>query len=90
MRPDPVRVAEAARATDGVAAAIQRLLLGLDRANLTLTLRRCLGELFGIRRLEGKGTLVLTFDASGDSVLALTRTVNGLATLTARQGDRSG
>ena len=36
-------------------------------------LEACLGELFGLRRLEGKGKLALAVEASGDSVLALTR-----------------
>jgi len=50
----------------------------------------CLGELFGIRRLEGKGNLMLSIEASGTSVLALTRTIAGTANLTARQGGISG
>src|SRR5947199_70320 len=53
-------------------------------------LESCLGELFGIRRLEGKGHLTLALDASGDSVLALTRTLAGAGTLTARQGAIAG
>jgi len=53
-------------------------------------LEACLGELFGLRRLEGKGTLALTVEASGDSVLALTRTMAGTANLTGRQGAITG
>src|SRR4051812_16500660 len=53
-------------------------------------LESCLGELFGIRRLEGKGHLTLALDASGDSVMALTRTLAGTGTLTARQGAIAG
>jgi AsmA protein len=49
-------------------------------------LESCLGELFGTRRLEGKGTLTLAVEASGDSILALTHTLSGTATLTAQQG----
>jgi len=49
-------------------------------------LESCLGELFGIRKLEGKGNLSLSVEASGDTVLALTRTLSGTADLTARQG----
>jgi AsmA protein len=49
-------------------------------------LETCLGDLFGLRRLEGKGTLTFSIAASGDSVLAFTHTLNGSATLTARQG----
>jgi AsmA protein len=53
-------------------------------------LESCLGELFGIRRLEGKGSLTLSVEALGDSVLALTRTMGGSATLAARQGAIAG
>ncbi len=53
-------------------------------------LEACLGELFGVRRLEGKGNLSFSVEASGDSVMALTRTLGGTATLTARQGAITG
>jgi AsmA protein len=49
-------------------------------------LESCLGDLFGIRKLEGKGDLALVLEASGDSVFALTRTLGGTATLAGRQG----
>jgi AsmA protein len=53
-------------------------------------LESCLGELFGMRRLEGKGNLTLAVDATGDSVFALTRTMTGNAPLAARQGASAG
>jgi len=46
----------------------------------------CLGELFGTRRLEGKGTLTFAVKASGDSILGFAQTLNGSATLSAKQG----
>lgn len=46
----------------------------------------CLGEMFGIRKLEGRGNLSLAVEATGESVLDLTRTLAGTAELTARQG----
>jgi len=49
-------------------------------------LEPCLGDLFGIHRLEGKGTLTFTVDATGDSVFAFARTLHGSTTLTANQG----
>jgi AsmA protein len=49
-------------------------------------LENCLGELFQFRRLEGRGDMAITIDAAGDSVLAMTRTMNGAAGLTGRQG----
>jgi AsmA protein len=49
-------------------------------------LETCLGELFGTRRLEGKGTLTFAVKASGDSILGFAQTLNGSATLSAKQG----
>ena len=63
---------------------------GIDlKAQLLFTdvdLESCLGELFAVRRLEGRGDLAFTIDASGSSVLALTRSLNGEANLTTNQG----
>lgn len=53
-------------------------------------LESCLGDLFAIRKLEGRGHLSLAVEASGDSILALTRTLAGTAELTARQGAIAG
>lgn len=53
-------------------------------------LETCMSELFGLRRLEGKGNLQVALDASGPNVLALTRTLNGTASLTGRQGALAG
>lgn len=46
----------------------------------------CLGELFNFRRLEGKGHISVGIEGTGQSVLALTHTLNGSAEITARQG----
>lgn len=53
-------------------------------------LETCLGELFGIRKLEGRGDIAMAFEASGDSVFGLTRTLAGTATLAGRQGALAG
>ena len=47
-------------------------------------------QLFGLRRLEGTGNLSLNVEGKGDSVLALTRTMNGNATLTGMNGALAG
>jgi AsmA protein len=56
----------------------------LQLANVDL--ESCLGDLFGVRRLEGKGTLTFAVNASGDSILTFAQTLNGSATLSAKQG----
>ena len=49
-------------------------------------LESCLGQLFGLRRLEGKGNIALAVEGAGDSVLAVTHTLNGTANLVGTNG----
>jgi AsmA protein len=67
---------------------------GVDlKAQLQFTdveLDQCLGELFGIRRIDGKGNLGFAIESKGDSVYGLTKALNGTATLTSRKGAISG
>jgi AsmA protein len=49
-------------------------------------LESCLGQLFGLRRLEGKGNITLAVEGGGDSVLAVTHTLNGTANLVGTNG----
>ena len=53
-------------------------------------LDQCLGELFGIRRIEGKGNLGFAVDSKGESVYGLTQALNGTANLTSRKGAIAG
>jgi AsmA protein len=53
-------------------------------------LEQCLGELFGIRKLEGKGNLGFAIESSGGSVFDLTKALNGSAGLTSRKGAIAG
>jgi len=53
-------------------------------------LESCLGQLFGMRRLEGKGNIAFSVEGSGDSVLAVTRTLNGTASLIGEKGAIAG
>ena len=53
-------------------------------------LEQCLGEMFGIRKLDGKGNLGLAIESSGSSVYDLTKALNGTAGLTSRKGAITG
>jgi AsmA protein len=53
-------------------------------------LEQCLGEMFAIRRLEGKGNLGFAIDSSGRSVYDLTKTLNGTAQLISKKGAIAG
>jgi AsmA protein len=50
----------------------------------------CLGELFGLRRIEGKGNLSFALEGAGDSVFALTRSMSGTVKLGAEHGALAG
>jgi AsmA protein len=49
-----------------------------------------LGELIGIRRVEGKGTLALNLDSAGSNVHELAQRLNGTASLTSKNGAIAG
>ena len=55
-----------------------------------VNLERCIGDLFGVKRIEGKGSLTVSLEGSGSSVYALTRTLEGEATLTGTKGALTG
>jgi AsmA protein len=50
----------------------------------------CLGELFGMRRVEGKGNMSFALESAGESVFALTRNVSGTVNLAAEHGTLTG
>ncbi len=72
-----------AERTDGVDVKSQLNFADVD-------LESCLGQLFGLRRLEGKGNISVAVEGKGDSVLGVTHTLNGSATLTGQNGSISG
>lgn len=49
-------------------------------------LANCLSQIFGVHKLEGRGTLVLDVGGSGGSIWQLTHTLGGTASLEARNG----
>jgi AsmA protein len=59
------------------------------KSQLQLTdvdLESSLGEILHFRRIEGRGDMAIELDATGNSVLALTRSLNGAASVIGRQG----
>jgi AsmA protein len=53
-------------------------------------LEACLDQLFGLRRLEGKGDIALSLEGKGNTVLGVTRTLNGTASLKGQNGALAG
>ena len=61
-----------------------------DLQFVDVDLRRTIDALIGTKRLEGTGDIVVSIEGSGTSVMAMTRTLHGSATLTASKGALSG
>jgi AsmA protein len=59
-------------------------------AFLDVDLEACLGQVFGVRRLEGRGNVSLNIEGSGPSVLAVANTLSGTASLIAHDGAIAG
>jgi AsmA protein len=57
---------------------------------IDVDLQNCLGALLGLQRLEGKGNLTFNIEGSGSTVMAVTKTLNGSATLTGLKGAVAG
>jgi AsmA protein len=57
---------------------------------IEVDLENCLSQVFGIRKLEGRGNLALNVEGAGSSVLAVTSTLAGTASLTAHDGALAG
>jgi AsmA protein len=57
---------------------------------INVDLQNCLGALLGLQRIEGKGNLAFNIEGSGSSVMAVTKTLNGSATLTGLKGAVAG
>ncbi len=57
---------------------------------IDVDLESCLGQLFGLHRLTGKGNISFNVEGTGESVLGVTRTLNGTATLVGQKGALTG
>ena len=53
-------------------------------------LESCLGQLFGLSRLEGKGNIAIAVEGKGGSVLGVTHTLTGTASLSSTNGAIAG
>lgn len=57
---------------------------------IDVDLESCLGQLFGLHRLAGKGNISFNVEGTGESVLGVTRTLNGTAGLVGQNGALAG
>jgi AsmA protein len=72
-----------ANAAGGVAVTSRMQFADVDLDN-------CLGQVFGLHKIEGRGTLTVNLEGTGDSVLAVTHALNGAASLNAGSGALTG
>ncbi len=72
-----------AKADDGVAVTSHMQFVDVDLEN-------CLGQVFGLHKLEGRGNMTINLEGAGDSVMAISHALNGTATLNARDGALTG
>ena len=57
---------------------------------IDVDLEKCLVDIFQFRRLDGRGDIAVAIDATGNSVLTMTRTLHGTVSLSGRQGSLVG
>ena len=74
----------------GVASADNGVAVTSHMQFVDVDLENCLGQIFGMRKLQGRGNLAVNLDGSGSSVLAVTHALNGTATLNAQSGALTG
>ena len=79
-----------AKGTVGLASANEGVAVTTRVAFIDVDLEACLGQVFGVRRLEGRGNVTLNIEGSGSSVLAVTNTLSGTASLNAHSGALAG
>jgi AsmA protein len=79
-----------AKGSIGLASADNGVAVATRVAFVDVDLEACLGQVFGLRRLEGRGNVALNIEGSGSSVLAVTNTLNGTASLNAYNGALAG
>jgi AsmA protein len=79
-----------AKGTIGLAAVESGIGVASHMQFLDVDLEKCLGQVFGVHKLEGRGNLAVNLDGAGDSVMAVTRALNGTATLNAQSGSLTG
>jgi AsmA protein len=79
-----------AKGTLGLASADNGVAVTSHMQFADVDLADCLGQVFGMHRVEGRGNLAVNIDGSGNSVLAVTQALNGTATLNAQSGALTG
>ena len=79
-----------AKGTLGFASADNGVAVTSHMQFVDVDLENCLGQVFGLHKLAGRGNMAINLDGAGNSVMAVTRALNGTATLNAHSGALTG
>jgi len=79
-----------AKGTLGIASADYGVAVKSNMQFLDVDLENCLGQIFGVHRVQGRGNLDFNLDGAGNSILAVTHALNGTARLSAQSGALTG
>jgi AsmA protein len=79
-----------AKGSLGMAKADRGVAVNSHMQFVDVDLENCLGQVFGLHRLTGRGNMAFNLDGAGDSVLAVTHALSGTATIGARSGALAG
>jgi AsmA protein len=79
-----------AKGTLGVASADSGVAVNSNMQFVDVDLEDCLGQIFGVHKVQGRGNLAFNLDGAGNSILAVTHALNGAATLNAQSGALTG
>ncbi|MGC2125108.1 MAG: AsmA family protein, partial [Xanthobacteraceae bacterium] len=74
----------------GIASAGNGVAVTSNMQFVDVDLEKCLGQIFGMHRVQGRGNLAFNLDGAGDSVLDVTHALNGTASLNAQSGSLAG
>ncbi len=79
-----------AKGTLGLAVADHGVGVSSHMQFVDVDLNDCLGQVFGLHKIEGRGNLAMNVDGSGDSVMAVTHALNGTASAQCHSGALNG
>ena len=79
-----------AKGTLGIASAKNGVAVNSNMQFLDVDLENCLGQIFGVHKVQGRGNLAFNLNGAGNSVMAVTHALDGTATLNASSGALTG
>jgi len=79
-----------AKGTLGITSADNGVAVTSNMQFLDVDLENCLSQIFGMHKVQGRGNLAFDLGGAGDSVMAITHTLSGTASVNAQSGALTG